>query len=456
MANIGRRTDTEDLSHASGPPIAQVATSPQVAPAFGGLMYRALACVVPLTALFVSLAAPASPAGAATTNPVPNPSFEVVSGGRPVSWAVRGDPGSVTTIVDARAGRAAAKLRGKAGNVGTVELVTTQSATSGLALSPGRRYSIGAWYRAATPISVVAYTRDAAGRWKRWYRSAPFAGSTPWARAEAMTPPVPAGTSAVSVGLSVAGYKWLDVDDVSIMAATTSADAGTVLFNPTFPTVDGLVTNEYAYRNPTSTDAVRSDVWEMTSGSLFAAGGSGYTGPLTVGRPDALSTTATNSAVFRLRSIRDDFDNVTVSSRFFVEAFESTVNTPEQAFDGVHMWVRYQSEYNLYVASVSRRDGVVVIKKKCAGGVSNDGTYHALHKAVPGWSGTPDQWWTATTSVQTNPTGTVTITVAINGTQVVAATDTGVGCAPITGTGRVGVRADNTRFKFNDFTTTAN
>jgi hypothetical protein len=37
---------------------------------------------------------------------------------------------------------------------------------------------------------------------------------------------------------------------------------------------------------------------------------------------------------------------------------------------------------------------------------------------------------------------------------MISAVDTGIGCAPITAAAEVGIRGDNTRFRFNDFTVT--
>jgi hypothetical protein len=43
-----------------------------------------------------------------------------------------------------------------------------------------------------------------------------------------------------------------------------------------------------------------------------------------------------------------------------------------------------------------------------------------------------------------------------NGTKLLSATDTGLGCAPITAAGGVGVRGDNDDFNIDNFVVTAN
>lgn len=50
---------------------------------------------------------------------------------------------------------------------------------------------------------------------------------------------------------------------------------------------DGLITNEYAYRHPNSSDAEQDNIWEVTSGSLLTWHGKGYTGI-----PDSVSPNA--------------------------------------------------------------------------------------------------------------------------------------------------------------------
>jgi hypothetical protein len=121
------------------------------------------------------------------------------------------------------------------------------------------------------------------------------------------------------------------------------------------------------------------------------------------------------------------------------------------AWDGVHLWLRYQSQYSLYYASVARRDGRIVIKKKCAGGVSNNGTYYTLGSEVPGHAAPLGGWTAVAATVRTNANGTVTITAFRDGVQVASGTDTGVGCSAITKPGAVGIRGDNAQFTFSDF-----
>src|SRR5438552_719837 len=64
--------------------------------------------------------------------------------------------------------------------------------------------------------------------------------------------------------------------------ATAGSDIG--VYRPALGGPDRLLTNEYAHANPDDGTAVRSSDWDVTSGSLFASDGAGWTGT-----PDAAS-----------------------------------------------------------------------------------------------------------------------------------------------------------------------
>jgi hypothetical protein len=209
-----------------------------------------------------------------------------------------------------------------------------------------------------------------------------------------------------------------------------------------------LITNEYAHWNPGR--GVESPDWDMTSGSLFAGG---WTGVPDDCAPDRLSQHCTNSAVFRLNTRRFDFGAVRVDTQLRGNAWASTSTTPAEAWDGVHLWLRYRNEESLYYASVARRDGAVVVKKKCPGGPSNGGTYYTLRSR----SGVPlplGDWGAVGASIDTAGDGSVLIDVFRDGARVLSAVDTGTGCAPILDPGAVGVRGDNLDFNLRDFTVT--
>jgi hypothetical protein len=222
------------------------------------------------------------------------------------------------------------------------------------------------------------------------------------------------------------------------------------LFSPRFPAA-GLVTNEYAYWNPTDANAVRSSAWVLTSGSLFALDGAGWTGVPDGLAPDRDSSGTTDSAVFRLRTRIDDFENVAVSFELRVSRLVSTPRTPPQAYDGVHIWLRYQTPDWLYFASVSRRDGSVVIGKKLA--TEHGGVYTDLVRR----SGHPfplNRWEPVRATIRSDGRA-VAIALYVDGHLLARAVDLGAGGSPILRPGRVGIRGDNTEFEFRGFEVTS-
>ena len=210
----------------------------------------------------------------------------------------------------------------------------------------------------------------------------------------------------------------------------------------------GLVTNEWAHYNPSAADGIHSPQWEMTSGSLFARDGNGWSGAIDSGTPDRLSRDATDSAVFRLVSTQA-FDNYSVTFSYRLLRFTTTPRTPAHAWDGLHLWLRYQSAQKLYFASFDRRDGHVVIGKKVPGGSANGGRYEHL-SASPKVKLAPHAWHNLHAAIETTG-GTVTIRLLLDGKLVARAVDRDGRDAPIIRPGRVGIRADNSEFEFRRF-----
>ncbi len=235
-----------------------------------------------------------------------------------------------------------------------------------------------------------------------------------------------------------------------VLAVVLSPGSPKVLFVAKFAN-HGLVTNEYAYYNHDSPLAIRSSQWVATSGSLFAVDGGGWTGVPDGGAPDAHSLSATDSAVFRLRTRRRDFANVAVSFGLRIDKLVTTPRTPAQDYDGVHIWLRYQNPNWLYFASVSRRDGRIVIGKKLP--TAAGGRYADILR-VPNHPFPLGRWVAVRTSIVSR-NQSVVISVFVGGRLVARATDGGQHGPPILRPGRVGLRGDNADFQFRDFEVTS-
>jgi hypothetical protein len=253
----------------------------------------------------------------------------------------------------------------------------------------------------------------------------------------------------------VAGCPTIE-DDLNFPVGVPTAGAKpTALLADDFNVPDGLITNEYAFYNPKHADAVTSPLWDVTSGSLFARAGTGWSGVPDGRSPDALSAQSNDSAVFRMVTHRADFGDVSVSFRLKNNGLASTSRTPEQSYDGVHISLRHASQFQTYYLSVNRRDDKIIIKKKVAGGPSNGGTYYELTPAVdrPFAYG---EWQAFSATVRTEPDGAVTLELFADGKRILGAVDDGsLGGPPLTAPGQVGIRADNCDFQIDDFVVTA-
>lgn len=228
-------------------------------------------------------------------------------------------------------------------------------------------------------------------------------------------------------------------------AIARPAGAQGVLFSDNFAQQDGLITNEYAYQHAGATDAVVSADWQTPSGSLFVQGGIGWTGVPDDSPANAHSTGGTHSAVFRLLTNRGDFGNVAITFDLLNEALTAGDTTPAVNWDGCHVVVRYQNEQRFYYASVDRRDGTALIKKKAGD------TYYDL--TPPAAAAVPfGLWQKVRVTVYDNADGTVSLALYRDGRLLAQAVDNGaVGGPPYRGVGRAGLRGDNARLKFGHF-----
>jgi hypothetical protein len=225
-----------------------------------------------------------------------------------------------------------------------------------------------------------------------------------------------------------------------------SMDTLALPWSPRWSLQPGLVASEYAHWNPDQADRVTSADWDMDSGSLFYRDGYGWTGKIDSGEPDRLSRRTTNSAVFRLTTSRADFENVRVSFDLYLDHLTQTSETPAVAWDGVHIFLRYQSEYDLCYASVARRDGRVVVKRKVPGGPSNDGTYTEIGDEKPGFPLKRKTWTPVAATVKTTRRG-VEFAIERGGRVIYTAVDPDGLVLP----GAVGIRADNAEIRFRNF-----
>jgi hypothetical protein len=216
-----------------------------------------------------------------------------------------------------------------------------------------------------------------------------------------------------------------------------------------FTGADGVITNHYAFWSPNDDSAFRSDIWEMESGCALRRDNTLWTGIPTSNLPNRDCSNGSGSQVFRLWTKRS-FQNVSVTFSLRNNGYVSGAEG-ERTWDGIKVWLRRQGgtgSVGLYTAEVNRRQGNLMIQKKCGG----SDTYHILAQARPeGASASIGTWEKVGGSVKNQPDGSVKLTLMRHGQTVLEATDTGVGCTPITSGGRVGIRGDYTNFNADDF-----
>jgi hypothetical protein len=231
--------------------------------------------------------------------------------------------------------------------------------------------------------------------------------------------------------------------------APGSVPDGDALLFDDFTGPDGVITNHFAFWSPDDETAFRDDIWEMESGCALRRDNMLWTGVPTSDLPNRTCSNGSGSEVFRLWT-KQSFTNVNVTFSLRNNGFVSGAEG-ERSWDGIKIWLRRQGgtgSVGLYTAEVNRRQGNLLIQKKCAG----SDTYHILNQGRPeGSDASIGQWEKVGGSIRNDPDGAVRITLMRHGQTVLEATDSGVGCAPYRTGGRVGIRGDYTDFHADDF-----
>ena len=103
--------------------------------------------------------------------------------------------------------------------VPTLDTVANSGQCAPLA-TPGRTYQVAGWYKSSSPAAQIRWVflyRNASGVWTWWTQSPPLPAVSAWTQSTWTTPALPAGATAVSLGLTLyntAGI--LTVDDFTL------------------------------------------------------------------------------------------------------------------------------------------------------------------------------------------------------------------------------------------------
>ncbi len=90
----------------------------------------------------------------------------------------------------------------------------------------GRSYDLATWYKSTAITQFSVYYRMPAGRWVYWTSSPLYRATQQWTDAAWTTPPLPAGASGLSFGLTLNGKGSLVTDDYSVRATPLSVTRG--------------------------------------------------------------------------------------------------------------------------------------------------------------------------------------------------------------------------------------
>lgn len=224
------------------------------------------------------------------------------------------------------------------------------------------------------------------------------------------------------------------------LAIGWAADIGherPLLFRDNFDGPDGVITNHYAYFAPSYEDAHRSQDWEMESGCALRDGNRLWTGSPTTNLPNKECSNGTGSAYFRLWTRRSDFDDVAVSFSLRNNGYTKQ----GESWDGVKIYLRRHDGDNFYTAEVNRREGNVIVQRKCNGRYSLlDG---ARGDATPARIG---EWEYVAGTVVNLSDDEVRIQVVRGDDVVLETIDPAGSCDVLRRPGRIGIRGDRTNF----------
>ncbi|WP_307081688.1 polysaccharide deacetylase family protein [Arthrobacter agilis] len=218
--HIGSATDPLNVSSAV---FAEYTTWLKNEVAAGRIEVKTVRDVIP-GATKPAVAGPAVPPQITTGNLLANPGLETTGSlpGVPKCWFYGGFGTNTPTFtqVPGRTGGFAQQLT-MAGYVsGDAKLLPTHDlGECAPSAKAGRTYQMSAWYTSSAPTQFEVYYRTGLGTWSYWTSSPFFNAATDWTQTTFTTPPLPAGATAISMGLNLTSDGTLTTDDYELTGA---------------------------------------------------------------------------------------------------------------------------------------------------------------------------------------------------------------------------------------------
>lgn len=201
---------------------------------------------------------------------------------------------------------------------GARRLVTTQDAGScSPAAVPGHRYTVTARYISNTQPIFSVYYRNSSGSWVWFAQSPSLPASSSYALASYTTPALPAGATAISIGLSIIAVGSLTMDYYALYDATPESTAPSISI--TSPASGASVTGVVQIWTSASDPAGVARVELLVNGSLvqtdpaepfwFAWNSAAFAGQnvtLTARAVDGFGNTSTTSRTVTVQGAQQD------------------------------------------------------------------------------------------------------------------------------------------------------
>ncbi|WP_166874850.1 DUF4214 domain-containing protein [Salinibacterium sp. ZJ450] len=169
----------------------------------------------------VSVAGITPPAPGPGVNGLLNPSLETAgAGGAPQCWQSYGfgtNTPAFAAVNPGRTGNVAERMTMSAYTDGDARLMPVLDlGECAPTVTPGKTYSLRAWYTSTAPTQFAVYLRSGIGTWQYWTSSPLLVAATAYTQAEWTSPAIPAGSTGISFGMNLISTGTLTTDDYAL------------------------------------------------------------------------------------------------------------------------------------------------------------------------------------------------------------------------------------------------